>query len=468
MAVAVFSIPILIHELGKERFGILTLAWALIGYASLFDLGLGRALTQIVAKKLGAGEEREIASLTWVSLMLMLLLGILGACVVGGISPWLTHRALNVPTTLQHEALLSFYVLALCIPVVICTSGLRGLLEAHQLFGLTNTLQIPMGVFMFAGPLLVLPFSHSLIPVVAMLAVGRVCAGLAYLLACLRVLQELKGTLTWKRSEVGALLRFGGWMTVGNLVGPLMMTLDRFFIGALASLAAVAYYATPYEVVTKFLLFPGAVVGVMFPAFSTSFTHDRDRTSLLFRRSVKSVVLLLFPVMLCTVVLAQDGLSLWLGADFAQRSFRVLQILVVGVFVNSLARVPLALLQGVGRPDLTAMLQLVELPLYLGLLWLLITAYGIEGAAIAWTTRVTFDALLLFGLAERFFPGNRGVRLRGALLSALSILILLLAALVQGPIVKGFFLAGTILCYLPVAWFRILSPEERRLAQSLI
>ena len=59
MIVAVFCIPILIRGLGTSRFGVLTLAWALIGYASLFDLGLGRALTQMVAKKLGAGEDRE-------------------------------------------------------------------------------------------------------------------------------------------------------------------------------------------------------------------------------------------------------------------------------------------------------------------------------------------------------------------------------------------------------------------------
>src|SRR5882672_3000887 len=65
MIVAVVCIPILIRGLGKDRFGVLTLAWALIGYASLFDIGLGRALTQLVAKKLGSGEDHEIPALAW-------------------------------------------------------------------------------------------------------------------------------------------------------------------------------------------------------------------------------------------------------------------------------------------------------------------------------------------------------------------------------------------------------------------
>src|SRR6266851_7023296 len=105
LIVAVVCIPILIRELGKDRFGVLTLAWALIGYASLFDLGLGRALTQLVAKKLGAGDEDEVPALVWTSLLLMLALGVAGAVVVVAVSPWLVHDVLKIPEALQSESL---------------------------------------------------------------------------------------------------------------------------------------------------------------------------------------------------------------------------------------------------------------------------------------------------------------------------------------------------------------------------
>lgn len=67
MTAAVFCIPVLIRGLGAERFGVLTLVWVLVGYASLFDLGLGRALTQLVARKLGAGKQQEIPP--WLGLL---------------------------------------------------------------------------------------------------------------------------------------------------------------------------------------------------------------------------------------------------------------------------------------------------------------------------------------------------------------------------------------------------------------
>ncbi len=464
MLVAVISIPILIHGLGKDRFGVLALAWALIGYASLFDLGLGRALTQLVARKMGAGEDHEVPTLVWTSLLLMLLLGLVGTLVAVLLSPWLVHRALNVPVTLQGDTLQSFYLLGLSIPVVISTAGLRGLLEAHQRFGTINALRIPMGVYSFAGPLLVLPFSRSLFPVVGILAAGRLIGWIAHLLLCFRVVPELRERIAWHGAAAGSLLRFGGWMTVSNIVSPLMVTSDRFLIGALVSMTAVAYYATPYELVTKLLLIPGALVGVMFPAFSASFAQDPARTAALYSRCVKYVFLILFPAVLLTVGLAQNGLTLWLGADFAQHSSRVLQWLAVGVFLNSLAAVPYTLVQSVGRPDLTAMLHMAELPFYLLALWWLISIYGVEGAAIAWTVRVGVDALILFVMAKRSFPGTTMVTGRVAWVSVLALLSLALAAIPHSLLLRALFVLVAILGFGVASWFFILSPEERVLA----
>jgi O-antigen/teichoic acid export membrane protein len=467
VVVAVFSIPILIRDLGKDRFGLLALAWALIGYASFFDIGLGRALTQLVAKKLGTGEEEEIPALVWTSLLLMLILGALGAMIIAAMAPALVHHALKIPEALQSESVRAFCLLGLSIPAVICAAGLRGLLEAHQRFMLVNVLRIPLGVFTFAGPLLVLPFSRSLVPVVGILVAGRYVGCAAHFWLCLRVVPELKRRVAWHTPSAMPLLRFGGWMTVSNVVSPLMVTLDRFVIAALISVTAVTYYATPYELVTKLLLIPIAVVGVLFPAFTVSFAKDEVRAALLYGRSVKFVLLALFPVILLVVVLARNGLTLWLGPDFAQHSTRVVQWLAVGVLANSLALVPFSFVQGVGRPDLTAKLHLLELPFYLGMLFWLIHAYGIEGAAMAWSARTAFDALALFVLARRFLPASTPMRIKTMGLLAAAMATLLLAVLPQHIMPKVTFLLVAILCFVIVTWFLILTPEERSLASGL-
>jgi O-antigen/teichoic acid export membrane protein len=466
MLVAIFCIPLLVKALGTNRFGILTLVWALIGYSTVFDFGLGRALTQLVATRLGTDEQQDVPHLVWTSQLMMLFLGFVGTAVLGLLSGWLARHVLHVPVGLESETTRSLYLLAFSIPVVISTAGLRGLLEAYQQFGVTNALRVPTGVFTFVAPLLVLPFSNSLVPVVAMLLGGRLLTWAAHLFYCAKIMPDLRHGIAWRTQAIRRLLHFGGWMTVSNVVGPLMVTLDRFVIAAVVSVTAVAYYTTPFDAITKLWFVPAALLGVMFPAFSMTFMQDRARTAVLYERSVKLLLLSLFPIIVSVIVLAENGLKLWIGPEFAEHSTRVLQWLAGGVFINCLAQVPFALVQGVGRPDLTAKLHLIELPGYLLALWYLSTRYGIDGAAIAWTARVFVDALVLFLLSKRFLPhdGYSGRRITFAIL--ISLVVLTFAALVQGLVFKGIFLLGTLAAFVPVIWFVVFSPEDRGLAQE--
>jgi O-antigen/teichoic acid export membrane protein len=203
----------------------------------------------------------------------------------------------------------------------------------------------------------------------------------------------------------------------------------------------------------------------MFPAFSTSFVQNRGKAATLYGLSVKYLLLTLFPLILIVVVLAPYGLNLWLGPEFAQRSTVVLQWLAVGVFLNCLAAAPFAVLQGAGRPDLTAKLHMMELPLYALALVSLTKFYGIEGAAIAWTGRVVIDAAVLFVLAGRFLPVHLSLKLQTRLLISGALALFALGTLPSTLMVKLLFLLLVLLPFVLVTWFVLLSPAERKLVQ---
>jgi O-antigen/teichoic acid export membrane protein len=466
---AVFAIPLLIAELGTERFGVLTLVWVLVGYFSLFDLGLGRALTQAVAERIGAGREDEIPGVAWTALLLMLLLGSVGALLLGRFVPWIVDEVLTIPAELAHETRSAFLLLAYSLPIIITTAGFRGVLEAKQCFGLVNAIRLPLGIFFFVGPLLVLPFSSSLVPIVAVTLAGRVAGWIAHAVCCFREIPRLRHVRFPKLDDVGRLLRFGGWMTVSNVISPLMVYLDRFLIGALLSVAAVAYYVTPHEVVTKLWVLSGALTGVLFPAFAMSFAGNRERMVLLLDRGLKISFAVIFPFVLLLVALAHEGLEVWLGPVFAQHSAPVLQWLAVGVFITSISTIPFNAVQGAGRADLIAKLHLIELPLYLLLAWWLIGAYGIIGAAAAWGIRIAVDAVVFFVIMVRLVPESASVvRQSGVLLTA-SIVVLAGAALVPpGFSGKAAFLVVVGVGVALVMWFAVLNPEDRTLVRALL
>lgn len=466
LVAAFFAMPVLVSVLGIHRFGVLTLAWVVIGYFSLFDFGIGRALTKAVADRLGGGQMAEISALIWSALAIMMLLGVCGAAVVGALSPWLVRRVLEIPFALHAETLNTFLLLAASLPIVITTAGLRGVLEAYQRFDLINLIRIPMGLFTFLGPLLVLPFSNNLALVVAVLIIGRLLAWVVHLAFCFHVVPELRRRVVVRRDLLGPLFRFGGWLTISNVVGPVIVYLDRFLIGAVLSVAAVGYYTAPYEIVTKFLLIPAALTAVLFPAFAAGLVANPERTRGLFVRGVKVIFLLLFPLALVFVTFAHEGLQLWLGPEFALNGGRVLQWLAAGLFVNSLAQVALTMAQAAGRPDLAAKLHLVELPLYLIVLWLLTTRMGIEGAAVAWTLRAGVDMVFLFWFVMGILPAFAKTAYIMLAVLLLSLLVLLVAAFLTGMLIKALFTLLVLGVFVLVGWMLIMSDEERGFIES--
>ena len=462
IAVALVSIPWLIRGLGADRFGVLTLAWAAIGYFGLVDLGLGRALTHAVAIRLGSNREDELESVGWTALVLMFVLGAAGGLMLAMATPWLVTSLLRIPPELRNEGASSFYLLAASLPLVVSTAGLRGIIEAHQHFGLGTALRVPLGIFSYLGPLAVLPFTHRLDVVVAVLVFGRTVGWMAHLALCVKRYPFLKRRISVRLSVIGPLFRVGGWMTVSNVVSPLMTYLDRFLIGALLPVAAVAYYVTPYEAVMKLLIFPSALMGVFFPAFAESFARDRVRSAQLLDKSVRAVVLVIFPACLVLVTLAGEILRLWVGAEFARAGAPVLQWLAAGVLINSVGFVAFSFLQGVGRADLTGKTNLVELPFYAMSIWIFAKTLGLPGVAIAWTLRVFVDAIVLVAMARGRLRGERGMLHTPVLLWAAMAVSLAVGALLPGVGARVAYVIVALAVYAPFAWFALVTAGERR------
>jgi O-antigen/teichoic acid export membrane protein len=208
------------------------------------------------------------------------------------------------------------------------------------------------------------------------------------------------------------------------------------------------------------------MVGVLFPAFSTTLMHDQKRTKELFSQGINYIFLALFLPCLIIATLAHEGLAIWLGTDFAQHSAIVVQWLTFGMFVNSLAQVPFSLIQGLGRPDITAKLHFIELPFYLFGVWWLTVRYGIEGTAVAWVLRATMDMTAL-GIATWWVLPDTFIAIRrSAIMIIISLVIYILAVFIIGIFLKVLFLISALIIFFPSAWFLILTDQERTLLKN--
>ncbi|MGH8211223.1 MAG: flippase [Steroidobacteraceae bacterium] len=450
LLVGVAVVPAIVRGLGTERFGFLSVIWMMIGYFSIFDLGLGRTLTKLAADRLGAGREHEVASLTATTVIMVVVSSVLVSAAVASSASWLAHRTVGVSPALIPEATSAILWLAASLPFVLLATVLTGLLEAYQRFAAISAVRLPLGILVLAAPLAVLPFSRHLGVITAVLAALRVLNAVALVWLTLRVVPPLRNeALRFRRELVKPLLSFGGWLTVSNVVGPMMVYFDRFMIAALLGSAAIAYYTVPYDVLNRLLLFPQAIQGVLFPNFAMLRAQNAPRAVALFARSSATNMLLMVPPLFATLLFAYQGLDWWVGASFARNSTQTAKILVVGVLVNAMARTPFVFVQGAGYAKWTAILHLMELPFYAAVLWSLLRGgVGIEGAAYAWTGRIVIDAIVLYVMTARLEPGLSGTCRRDLIwVGCTCVAAVCLAFLLQNALARiAIFLVVSVAC----------------------
>jgi len=399
--VALFAIPQLIHGLGTEKFGILTIIWAFVSYFGIFDLGLGRAVTKHMATALTAGDDVAANKVTGTGSVAMLFLGLIGGAAMAALTPVLSSKFAS-PSDVG-EVSLAFYWMAAAIPFVIMTSCYRGILEATHRFALINAIRAPMGIFTFLAPVIVVAYAGPRLDTIALvLAVGRILACGLHAVFALKAIPGHNGHGIFDRDSMNALLRTGGWLTVSNVVAPLMNYIDRFILGIVASGAAVAFYVAPQELILRIGLIPSALATVLFPIFaSASVANGIQDTKGYVRNYSALVALVMAPLALILFLFADEILTLWIDEDFAAVAGPILQVMAAASLVSGVAQIPFTMLQGRGRADITGKLHLAEFPLYLLVLFAFVYFYGPLGAAFAWLIRIAADAGLLF-----FFNGR--------------------------------------------------------------
>jgi len=391
--VALLVIPYTIKGLGVDRFGVLSLAFLIVGYFSLFDIGLGRATIKFVSEAFGRGDYGVMPAIIWTSLSIQLVLGVVGGAALFIFVPLIVGK-LKIPVNLLSETKTSLYLLSLSLPIILCAANLRGALEAVQRFDLVNLIRVPASSLILLLPVVGILVGYKLPGIISMVVVFRFVTLIIYLLFCFKVFPLLKLKIAIDRCFFSKLLTFGGWVTLSNVLVPILTTVDRIVIGGLISMAAVTYYSVPCDAVLRLLIVPSAIILTLFPAFSSLSVVDKSMMKQVYVCGLKYTLIVLGPLITGVIVFAGPILSIWIDEEFAAKSSAILQILAVGVLLNGLAQMSAGLLDGINKPDVRAKVFALIVPVYIALLLFFINYYGVVGAALAWTIKACMEFVI--------------------------------------------------------------------------
>jgi O-antigen/teichoic acid export membrane protein len=401
LAVGIVILPFLVRALGVERFGLLSLVWVLLANLAVFDFGLARTTTKFVAESLASDDRASVPRLVWTVVTLQAIIGLVAAVAFAAASPMLID-VFDVPPSLRAEALTAFWFLASAIPFMLVGSCFTAVLEGTRRFDLLNAVTVPCGAATIAVPLIVVSLGGNLAAMVSALLAIRVAAALASFLLSIRALPMLRRVCVPSFAATAEMKSFAGWLALATFTAPLLKYLDRYVVATVLSVSAVAYYSAASDTIERLWIVSTAAVLTLFPAFTTFRANGAsERTHAVFVLSVKALLIAVAPVALCLAAWAPVLLRLWLGAAFAEHGATAFQLLALAAPVAALTPVAAVALQAYGRPDVIAKLYILSVPINAGVVFALVAAMGVTGAALSMTVRALVEASFVLGIALR-------------------------------------------------------------------
>ena len=191
------------------------------------------------------------------------------------------------------------------------------------------------------------------------------------------------------------LVKFGGWVSISNIIAPVMLYIDRFFIASLIGASVVAYYTTPYEVVSKVAIVAASVCGVLFPLLVKKIPSDIKYANKIYWRSFWGIFgILILPVCI-GISCAHFILSTWINEQFAEQSKVIFCLFLIGFMIHGLIQPAFTWIQSSGKPQFTAFSHVFDLVLYVIYFPVFVKHYGVVGAAYSWVLRVTISFVVL-------------------------------------------------------------------------
>jgi len=386
---AVPSIGILTRVLEPERFAVVTLAWALVGYAGILELGMSRAVVRLVAaSREDRGAHSELLSS---ALALVGVVGVIAASLLLLFARPLADHAMNVAPRLRDDCISGLGIVSLSLPLLMVTLVLQGYWDGLENFVEANIQRVLGGslvpattaVAAFFYPTFTGAMFGVLVSRLAVLALALFRGGLWRMLSVGAV----------RRTRIRGLVGFGSWLTVSNAIGPLMSYMDRYVLAYTRGASVVGYYAGPSEAALRLLLVPVAVTRSLFPKLTNE--PRRQARSEFVRQSYGLIALTCVPIAIVVYAFAGRILQLWLGRPYAEQSTIVLKIMMVGYVASAFAQIPFTRIQALGRPDLTAKIHMLEVMPFLVALYWLSSDLGVTGSAIAWSSRNLVDLVLM-------------------------------------------------------------------------
>ncbi len=378
-------VPIMLHYIGKNEYGIYQMIGSLIAYFSVMDFGLTPAVVRFYSKYKLQQDELAMENLLAVVLRVYVVIALLmaaGGCAVYYYMPQLFAASMTAAEILLAQRL--FLLMMFNLVAGISTMCFKSVMEANQRFVVIKgleTLQFILQPLLVISLLHVWPSALTMAGVMTLLNVLLISLRIYYCFARLKVRIRYH---YFDRVVFSEFKRLALSVFVVTLIDQVFYKTNQVILGAVSGTEAVAVYAIAAMIYSNYMNLSTAISGVFFPHV-VELISKNSPVQVLSDLFIKVGRLQFFVLALVTsgfIVFGREFISMWAGSSFADAYVMTLLIILPMSF-DLLQNLVLSIMMAKNTYDFRAKLYFVMGAANLALSYYLAQNYGGIGCALA-------------------------------------------------------------------------------------
>ena len=381
--VSLATIPLIVRGLGDEGYGLFALIVAIVGYFSLIDVNVTAGSVKYIAGYAATRDRRGIDQTVTFGLAAYTLIGVIGAICIVAAAPLLVREVFRVPSALIETGELCLRIAAFGFLFGQLQTYLNSVPQALLRYDLTSRVEMAFGTVVPLGTVALLALDFGLPEIIAF----RVCASAVHCMTLWAIVSRLLPELRWAypdRVLTRNLLRFTGYSFLSRVAAVTYAHADKLIIGAVVGVRALAYYTIAATLANRVLGLTFRLSSVLFPSASALDARgETDRLRALYLKATRYVSFINGSVLVLIAVFADAILYYWIGPEFAANGARILILIALAQFVDSLTNIPSLVNDGLGHPKVSGSMAFLRACLGLIAIYALVHLHGVEGAAWA-------------------------------------------------------------------------------------
>lgn len=377
--------PVIIKAIGNREYGLWEMILGIVGYLGIFDLGISPALVRFVSVAYGRKNSQELQIVISTALVFFLIIGsVISIALIVFIFNFniLYYFNYNDVNRLQVILIVVTANVGILFPLNVFSSTLMGIQKHYEINITKSTLTV-------CRVIIVLFFikrypENGLLILVGFELVHNIIQSIVYIFAL--IFDKSVPNISFlhaSKNSMKNMIKYGIKSTLISASSLLQHTTIPFIIGKTIGIDMIVYYMLPSRLISYARGLSLAIGFPLLPYFGSCF--GKEGLVALRDNWVKaSMVFQIFTLSLPVFVYFYGSpfLTLWVGADYGLQGQGVINILLVGLIVESLA------------PNATRVLMAMAIHGNLAIFWLIIslvcipmtylgaTYFGIEGVAI--------------------------------------------------------------------------------------